>query len=191
MSSHLHPLHLPLLADPDLSNSLGFLGKQLVALTRYYQWCGGDGDLRFVQCHTRSHFTQNRVASYILCASCPGYRQAGNALAGKKTSILWPAHEGCSLGNVLKIYLLCFEGHVGNVLKYAISFYGRLSALQIGHMRSWSGYATYRQKHPGDPDPLDDVRPVLASALGCKSDTDPVRLRYPIFAILAKHPLAP
>lgn len=63
--------------------------------------------------------------------------------------------------------------------------------MQMGYLRSWSAYVTYRKQHPDAPDPLDEFKPKLATALGCKSDSDPVKMRYPMFAILAKRPLGP
>jgi hypothetical protein len=92
------------------------------------------------------------------------------------------SHQGsvpCALVDNVFVYTTALSCEPGGMI------------VQIGHMRSWSGYATYRKHHPDAPDPLEDIKPKLATALGCKSDTDPVTMRYPLFAILAKHPRVP
>eukprot|EP00884_Botryococcus_braunii_P010247 jgi/Botrbrau1/19223/Bobra.0077s0123.1 len=56
----------------------------------------------------------------------------------------------------------------------------------VGHVSSWSGYVTYRQKNPDAPDPLVPFKKNIAQALGIQHDTDIIAKRFPLYLIMAK-----
>ncbi len=59
---------------------------------------------------------------------------------------------------------------------------------QIGYIRSWSAYATYREKNPASPDPLVSFKDAYKNAFGFKSDEKKTTVVWPLFVILAKGP---
>ena len=60
--------------------------------------------------------------------------------------------------------------------------------MQIGYLRSWSAYATYREQHPDLPDPLIQFKQDFMAASGFTSDDDETEVVWPLFVILARHP---
>ena len=59
----------------------------------------------------------------------------------------------------------------------------------LGYVASWSAYATYRQQHPGRPDPLAELQQQLMAALGAADLSHEVHVVWPLAVVLAKGPV--
>jgi hypothetical protein len=62
------------------------------------------------------------------------------------------------------------------------------SAVQVQLLGTAGTYQKMRKANPGAPDPLDELRTQLLSALGTADDSMELTLQYSVFVILAKQP---
>ena len=66
--------------------------------------------------------------------------------------------------------------------------HNRLHCTQVGYVRSWSAYNTYRAQHPEAPDPLVGFEKDLLSALGSQDPSTRLQVVTPLVMLLGMHP---